>query len=119
MQWWSVQILKDKFSISVDEDLLLWLDSQIKKKRFASRSHGVEYALNELKEKSWHKTIFWDYNSILDVTCTREFLRNFYLLYLPSWCLMAAYVYLYTVGFDQQHSIFQIHISHANLAGDT
>jgi len=47
-----VSILKKKFSISVDEDLLLWLDSQIKKRRFASRSHGVEFALNELKEKS-------------------------------------------------------------------
>ncbi|HET6458959.1 MAG TPA: ribbon-helix-helix domain-containing protein [Nitrosopumilaceae archaeon] len=41
---------KTKISITVDEDLIKWLDSQIKKKKFASRSHGFEYAVSELKE---------------------------------------------------------------------
>ncbi|MCH7647351.1 MAG: ribbon-helix-helix protein, CopG family [Thaumarchaeota archaeon] len=44
--------MKEKFSVSVDDDLLKWLDSEIKDKRFASRSHGIEFALNELKKKS-------------------------------------------------------------------
>ena len=44
--------MKEKFSISVDDDLLKWLDSEIKNKRFASRSHGIEFALNELKKES-------------------------------------------------------------------
>lgn len=44
--------MKEKFSVSVDEGLLKWLDAQIKTKRFASRSHGIEFALNELKERS-------------------------------------------------------------------
>lgn len=44
--------MKEKFSVSIDENLLKWLDSQIKTKRFASRSHGIEFALNELKGKS-------------------------------------------------------------------
>ena len=45
-------IMKSKFSISVDSDLFNWLDAEIKSKRFASRSHGIEFALNELKEKA-------------------------------------------------------------------
>jgi len=46
-----VKKMKEKFSVSIDEDLLKWVDSQIKSKIFASRSHGIEYALNELKKK--------------------------------------------------------------------
>ena len=44
--------MKNKFSVSVDDNLLKWLDSEIKNKRFASRSHGIEFALNELKKKA-------------------------------------------------------------------
>ncbi|WP_268542005.1 ribbon-helix-helix domain-containing protein [Candidatus Nitrosotenuis cloacae] len=44
--------MKEKFSVSVDESLLKWLDGQIKTKRFASRSHGIEYALMKLKDES-------------------------------------------------------------------
>jgi metal-responsive CopG/Arc/MetJ family transcriptional regulator len=40
-----------KISITVDEELLNWLDLQIKKKKFANRSHGFEFAVLELKEK--------------------------------------------------------------------
>ena len=42
---------KEKLSVTVDDSLLKWLDTQIKSKRFASRSHGIEYALNSLKEE--------------------------------------------------------------------
>ncbi|MEX2059632.1 MAG: ribbon-helix-helix domain-containing protein [Nitrosopumilaceae archaeon] len=43
---------KVKLSITIDEDLMKWLDTQVKKKRFATRSHGFEYALSQLKERS-------------------------------------------------------------------
>lgn len=43
---------KTKLSITIDEDLIRWLDLQIKKKKFASRSHGFEYAVSQLKENS-------------------------------------------------------------------
>jgi len=43
---------KMKISITVDSELLNWLDLQIKKKRFANRSHGFEYSLAELKNRS-------------------------------------------------------------------
>jgi len=38
-------------SVTIDPDLIKWINSQIKKKRFANRSHAVEYALYQLKEK--------------------------------------------------------------------
>jgi len=41
---------KEKLSITVDSDLLKWIDAEIKKKRFSSRSHAFEYAVNRLKE---------------------------------------------------------------------
>jgi Arc/MetJ-type ribon-helix-helix transcriptional regulator len=43
---------KVKTSISLDEDVLKWLDKEIAKKRFASVSHAIEYALEQLKQGS-------------------------------------------------------------------
>jgi len=42
---------KEKMSVSIDEALIKWLDSQIKTKRFTFRSHNIEYALTKLKEE--------------------------------------------------------------------
>jgi len=42
---------KKKTSISLDEEQLNWIDSQIKTKRFASVSHAVEYALERLRQE--------------------------------------------------------------------
>jgi Arc/MetJ-type ribon-helix-helix transcriptional regulator len=43
---------KIKTSIALDEDLLQWVDSEIKTKRFANRTHAIEYALELLRKKS-------------------------------------------------------------------
>jgi metal-responsive CopG/Arc/MetJ family transcriptional regulator len=40
---------KKTVSISVDEDLLKWIDQQIEIKRFAQRSHAFEYAIEQLR----------------------------------------------------------------------
>jgi len=40
-----------KTSMDVEPDLLAWIDGMIGKKRFASRTHAVEYALQRLKER--------------------------------------------------------------------
>jgi Arc/MetJ-type ribon-helix-helix transcriptional regulator len=40
---------KVKTSIALDEGLILWIDSQIKTKRFANRTHAIEYALERLR----------------------------------------------------------------------
>jgi Arc/MetJ-type ribon-helix-helix transcriptional regulator len=42
-------VVKIKTSIALDEELIAWIDSQIKKKRFASRTHAIEYALEQLR----------------------------------------------------------------------
>ena len=41
---------KVKFTTSIREDLVEWMDKEIKKLRFTSRSHAIEYALAKLKE---------------------------------------------------------------------
>lgn len=43
--------LKTKVSHTIDSELINWLDSEIEKRRFASRSHGLEYALAALKDR--------------------------------------------------------------------
>lgn len=42
---------KVKTSVALDEDLLSWIDKLIRSKRFASRTHAIEYALQRLKER--------------------------------------------------------------------
>jgi Arc/MetJ-type ribon-helix-helix transcriptional regulator len=37
--------------MDLELDLLAWIDGMIKKKRFANRTHAVEYALQRLKEQ--------------------------------------------------------------------
>jgi len=41
---------KRKTSVALDEDLLEWIDKMVSTKRFASRTHAIEYALERLKE---------------------------------------------------------------------
>jgi Arc/MetJ-type ribon-helix-helix transcriptional regulator len=41
---------KVKTSIALDSELLKWIDAEVVKKRFANRTHAIEYALQRLKE---------------------------------------------------------------------
>ena len=41
---------KIKTSVALDDKLLKWVDKQIKIKRFANRTHAIEYALQQLVE---------------------------------------------------------------------
>ena len=43
---------KDKISVSLDTELITWVDSMIGKRVFASRSHAIEVALQRLKERT-------------------------------------------------------------------
>ncbi len=40
-----------RISISMDKVTIKWLDTQVKAKRFGSRSHGVEVGLKMLRKK--------------------------------------------------------------------
>jgi Arc/MetJ-type ribon-helix-helix transcriptional regulator len=42
---------KVKTSIALDEDLLSWIEEMVKRKRFANRTHAIEYALQRLREQ--------------------------------------------------------------------
>lgn len=39
------QELKERITITIDKELLEWLDKQIKEKIFANRSHGIEFLI--------------------------------------------------------------------------
>lgn len=39
----------DKFTISLDKDLVNWIDEKIAMKQFSDRSQAIEYALKALK----------------------------------------------------------------------
>ena len=47
---------KKKTSIALDEDLLSWIDEMVKNKRFANRTHAIEYALQRLREREKKKS---------------------------------------------------------------
>ncbi len=39
--------MKQRITITIDKDLLDWLDKKIKEKTFANRSHGIEYLIKK------------------------------------------------------------------------
>jgi len=39
------QELKERITITIDKELLEWLDKQIDEKIFANRSHGIEFLI--------------------------------------------------------------------------
>jgi Arc/MetJ-type ribon-helix-helix transcriptional regulator len=45
-----VEMTKVRLQVTVREDIVKWVDQQVEKLRFASRSHAIEYALSQLME---------------------------------------------------------------------
>ena len=47
-------MVKERITITIDKILLKWLDVQVRKHTFASRSHGIELLISKkyLKEKN-------------------------------------------------------------------
>ena len=41
---------KAKVSVSLDVDLIAWIDRQVEEGRFESRSEGVEYCMKRVRE---------------------------------------------------------------------
>lgn len=44
-------MVKKRLQVTVREDIVKWIDQQVEKLRFASRSHAIEYALLQLMEQ--------------------------------------------------------------------
>jgi Arc/MetJ-type ribon-helix-helix transcriptional regulator len=43
---------KKTISISIDEDLIKWIEAQVEAKRFAHKSHAFEYAIEKLRREA-------------------------------------------------------------------
>ncbi len=43
--------MKERITVSLDKDLLRWMDEKIDEKIFANRSHGFEFLIAESKRK--------------------------------------------------------------------
>jgi metal-responsive CopG/Arc/MetJ family transcriptional regulator len=42
--------VKKRLTLTIDKDLLNWLDEKVKDKIFANRSHGLEFLAKKRKE---------------------------------------------------------------------
>ena len=42
--------MKERITITIDEELLEWLDQKIEEKVFANRSHGIEFLIKRKME---------------------------------------------------------------------
>lgn len=47
----TTEMAKQRLQVTVRDDLVKWMDERIETARFASRSHAIEYALIQLKER--------------------------------------------------------------------
>jgi Arc/MetJ-type ribon-helix-helix transcriptional regulator len=45
-----IEMAKQRLQVTIRKDLVKWIDQQVEKLTFASRSHAIEYALTQLKE---------------------------------------------------------------------
>lgn len=48
---------KERITITIDDDLLDWLDKKVADKIFANRSHGFEYLIKRKMEEDLKKKI--------------------------------------------------------------
>ena len=43
--------MKERITVTIDKELLKWLDKKTKQKIFANRSHGLEYLIKSAMEE--------------------------------------------------------------------
>ena len=48
IKWKMLSMVKRQVTVNLDEEILEWIEEKIKEKQFATRSHGLEYAINHL-----------------------------------------------------------------------
>lgn len=46
-----MQVMKAKMSVTVEKNLVAWIDKQVETQRFRNRSHAVEVALMKYIER--------------------------------------------------------------------
>ena len=50
-----MESMKQSISVTVDKEIVEWIDEQVKTQRFRNRSHAVEVALRKLIESEKRK----------------------------------------------------------------
>ena len=43
--------MKHRITVTIDKDLLCWLDSKVGSRKFANRSHGLEFLIHEKRSE--------------------------------------------------------------------
>ena len=46
---------KERITITIDKEFLIWIDKKINEKIFANRSHGFEYLIKKKEEEEKEK----------------------------------------------------------------
>ena len=44
-------MVRVKVTATIDNELIEWIDKEVESRRFRNRSHAIEYAIAELKQK--------------------------------------------------------------------
>ena len=52
---YKMESMKQSISVTVDKEIVEWIDEQVKTQRFRNRSHAVEVALRKLIESEKQK----------------------------------------------------------------
>lgn len=45
-----MRFMKKRFSVSIDEELVNWIDERVKDKTFSNKSHGLEFCVQTVKD---------------------------------------------------------------------
>lgn len=75
--------MKERFTISMDNDLSSWLDRLCNEKIFSSRSHGIEFCVRQIKKMDIEKVVLlhWGKEEIAPVFLSK---KNVQILYRIS-----------------------------------
>lgn len=58
--------MKDRISITIDKELLEWIDKKVSEKVFSNRSHALEYLILKKKNAEHANLTSYSYNVSLD-----------------------------------------------------
>ena len=48
--------MKERITITIDEEFLKWLDSKVEERTFATKSHGLEFLIkNKMDDENFKK----------------------------------------------------------------
>lgn len=69
--------MKERFTISMDEDLAKWLDKLCDEKIFSSRSHGIEFCVKQIKKLSIEKVVLlhWGKEEVEPVFLSKKYVQ--------------------------------------------